>query len=174
MYVYYFLFTRFYSIINYKFIFQVGGRLANKMFGYAFLLALKLKYGFRVFLEGRHLEHLSYFYENIDQVESLDDLCDEGNSFPWTNSTEIWTDLGKPELKTGQCMDYYKNVSKYVTLGKLIYPEDDDGVAGFRQKDQISGICNPTLSQFRAGFGHFLPKKCQKLQNSDLINPILL
>ena len=82
------------------------------MFGYAFLLALKLKYGFRVFLEGRHLEHLSYFYDNIDQVESLDDLCDEGETFPWTNSTEIWTDLGKPDLKRGQCIDYYKNVSK--------------------------------------------------------------
>ena len=88
------------------------------MFGYAFLLALKSKYGFRVFLEGRHLEHLSYFFENIDQVETLNNLCDEGNSFPWTNSTEIWTDLGKPDLKIGQCMDYYKNVSKYVTLGK--------------------------------------------------------
>lgn len=129
------------------------------MFGYAFLLALKLKYGFRVFLEGRHLEHLSYFYDNIDQVESLDDLCDEGNSFPWTNSTEIWTDLGKPDLKIGQCMDYYKNVSKPVILGK---PwglwSINDGAAGFRQKDQISGVCNPTLSQFYAGFGHFCRK----------------
>ena len=109
---------------KHKFIFQVGGRLANKMFGYAFLLALRSKYGFRVFLEGRHLEHLSYFFENIDQVESLNNLCDEGNSFPWTNSTEVWTDLGKPDLKIGQCIDYYKNVSKYVILGKRIYPGD--------------------------------------------------
>ena len=122
--MYCFLFTRFFLSWNLNFIFQVGGRLANKMFGYAFLLALKLKYGFRVFLEGRHLEHLSYFFDNIDQVESLDDLCDEGESFPWVNATEIWTDLGKPDLKIGQCMDYYKNVSKYVTLGKLINPGD--------------------------------------------------
>ena len=108
--------------MNHKFFFQVGGRLANKMFGYAFLLALKLKYGFRVFLEGRHLEHLSYFFDNIDQIESLDDLCDEEDSFPWVNSTEIWTDLGKPDLKIGQCMDYFKNVSKYVisTLGTVV------------------------------------------------------
>ena len=97
---------------NQKFISQVGGRLANKMFGYAFLLALKSKYGLRVFLEGRHLEHLSYFFENIDKVESLDNLCDEENSFPWINSTESWTDFGKPDLKIGQCIDYFKNVSK--------------------------------------------------------------
>ena len=142
------------------------------MFGYAFLLALKLKYGFRVFLEGRHLEHLSYFYDNIDQVESLDNLCDEGDSFPWTNSTEIWTDLGKPDLKIGQCMDYFKNVSKYVIPWGLW--SVNDGAADFRQKDQISSICNPTISQFRAGFGHFLPKNRRKLQNSDLIYQIAI
>ena len=134
--MYCFLFTRFFLSWNLNFIFQVGGRLANKMFGYAFLLALKLKYGFRVFLEGRHLEHLSYFFDNIDQVESLDDLCDEGESFPWVNATEVWTDLGKPDLKIGQCMDYYKNVSKYVGLGKLIYPGD----------------CGPSIMEQRVSF----------------------
>ena len=130
------------------------------MFGYAFLFALKLKYGFRVFLEGRHLEHLSYFYDNIDQVESLDDLCDEGKSFPWVNSTEIWTDLGEPGLKIGQCMDYYKNVSKQVILGKLIYLGDcsrvKDGAPVFATLHKVS----------------FLPKNSRKLQNSGPINLI--
>ena len=36
-------------------IFQVYGRLANKMLGYAVMTALKLEYGFRTFMEERHL-----------------------------------------------------------------------------------------------------------------------
>jgi hypothetical protein len=82
------------------------------MFGYALLLALKLEFGYRPFLEGRHLEHLSYFFDNIDQVESLNALCDEGNYFPWRNSSETLLQLGSPEFKKGKYIDYLKEVSK--------------------------------------------------------------
>ena len=68
-------------------------------------------HGFRPFLEGRHLEHLSYFFDNIDQVESLDALCDEGKHFPWKNNSMSWSEFGSPELKEGKCIDYLKEVS---------------------------------------------------------------
>ena len=88
------------------------------MFGYALLLALKLEYGYRPFLEGPHLEHLSFFFENIDQVESLESLCDEEKHFPWRNSSETLTELGNPEFKKGKCIDYMKEVSKQKMRGQ--------------------------------------------------------
>ena len=56
------------------------------MIGYALLTALKLEYGFRVFMESKDLKKLSYYFKNIDQVESLNRLCDEENSYPWLDS----------------------------------------------------------------------------------------
>ena len=47
------------------------GRLGNKMIGYALLTALKLEYGFRVFMDSKDLKKLSFYFKNIDQVESL-------------------------------------------------------------------------------------------------------
>ncbi len=90
------------------------------MFGYALLMALKSEYGYRPFLEGRHLEHLSYYFDNIDQVESLDVLCDEGKYFPWRNSSKSLIALGSPEHKRGKCIDYLKDVSnKKINVVKI-------------------------------------------------------
>ena len=83
------------------------------MFGYALLIALKFEHGFRPFLEGRHLEHLSYFFDKIDLVESLDVLCNEEKSFPWINSTDNLMELGNEELNKGKCIDYLKDVSHH-------------------------------------------------------------
>ena len=62
--------------------FQVQGRLGNKMWSYATLLAAKHKYGYRVFMEESDLENLSYFFKNIDQVEPIERLCN-GTNYPW-------------------------------------------------------------------------------------------
>ena len=50
----------------------------------------------------------------------------------------------------------------------------NDRAAGFCQKDQIAVFV--TLHEVSLGLDLviFLPKNCQKLQNSDVINPILL
>ena len=56
------------------------------MIGYSLLTALKIEYGFRVFMDAEDLKKLSYYFTNIDQVESLDKLCDQDNSFPWLDS----------------------------------------------------------------------------------------
>ena len=62
-------------------------------------------------MEERHLEHLSYYFKHIDEVESLDKLCDEENSFPWMNVTYTLPTLALNEYKFGQVIDYSKNVS---------------------------------------------------------------
>ena len=73
------------------------------------------------------LEHLSYYFKHIDQVESLDVLCDEENSFPWVNNTspipdfvsgKILTGYKMPLSTTGQCIDYLNNVSIHVRFFK--------------------------------------------------------
>ena len=59
------------------------------------------------------LEHLSFYFKNIDHVESLDVLCDEENSYPWFNFT-----MGMPafsngeyeDLKFGKTIDYLNDV----------------------------------------------------------------
>ena len=72
------------------------------------LLGLKKEYGYRVFMETRHLEHLSYYFENTDQVESLDNLCDEKDSFPWEDNN--WTLPYMEDFKIGHYIDYSKDV----------------------------------------------------------------
>lgn len=94
------------------------------MFAYALLLALKRKYGYRVFLEGRHLEHLSYYFQNINDVESLDVLCDEESSFPWENVTQTWHYLGQDNVRHGHYIDYASQVSlknrSFILISKII------------------------------------------------------
>ena len=93
--------------------------LANKMFGYALLIALKFEHGFRPFLEGRHLEHLSYFFDKIDLVESLDVLCNEEKTFPWINSTDNLMELSNEELNKGKCILCRFMIIIYSVLPKL-------------------------------------------------------
>ena len=82
------------------------------MIAYAILTALKLKIGVRPFMEARHLEHLSYYFKNIDQVESLDKLCDEGLNYPWekyhSNLPQL---IESKDERTGKCIDYLDDVS---------------------------------------------------------------
>ena len=85
------------------------------MFGYALLLSFKLNHGMRVFLENYHLEHLSYYFENIDQVESLDKLCDE-KSFPWEHTAANLIRFEEDEFKIGKLWNYAQGVS--IFLGK--------------------------------------------------------
>ena len=80
------------------------------MIGYALLTALKLQHGFRVFMETQHLEHLSYYFKNIDKVESLDVLCEEGQFYPWMNVTDSLQILLNGTFDTGKCIDYLNNV----------------------------------------------------------------
>ena len=83
------------------------------MLGYALLTALKLEYGFRTFMEARHLENLSFYFKNIDHVESLDVLCDESNSYPWFNFSMNLISFSNGEyedLKIGKTFDYLNDV----------------------------------------------------------------
>ena len=84
------------------------------MIAYAVLTALKLKIGTRPFMETRHLEHLSYYFKNIDQVESLDKLCDEGLNYPWekyhSNLPQL---IESKDERTGKCIDYLDDVSLF-------------------------------------------------------------
>ena len=88
------------------------------MLGYALLTALKLEHGFRTFMEARHLENLSFYFKNIDQVESLDVLCDEENSYPWFNfslGVPAFTDGKHEDLKLGKTIDYLNDVRYFQT-----------------------------------------------------------
>jgi hypothetical protein len=82
------------------------------MLGYAIMLAMKLEFGFRTFLHGQCLEHLSYFFKHIDHVESLDSLCDEENTFPWEDYLKKPDMLAEhPKLSKGHAIDYVNDVS---------------------------------------------------------------
>ena len=84
------------------------------MIAYAILTALKLKIGVRPFMEARHLEHLSYYFKNIDQVESLDKLCDEGLNYPWEKYHSNFPQLiESKDERTGKCIDYLDDVSLF-------------------------------------------------------------
>lgn len=81
------------------------------MLGYALLTALKHEYGYRVFMEGRDLEHLSYFFKNIDELESLEVLCNETDAYPWENNINAVKYLGDDNLRFGRAIDYLWDVS---------------------------------------------------------------
>ena len=67
-------------------------------------------------METRHLEHLSYYFKNIDQVESLDVLCEEELFYPWINVTDSLPKLLNGTFDTGKCIDYLNNVRFYSIL----------------------------------------------------------
>ena len=83
------------------------------MFAYATLLALKQKFGYRVFMEAYHLEHLSYFFKNISQVESLEKLCDEEKSYKWLPALEGYPDIGNENFRVGKYLDFCNKVSNF-------------------------------------------------------------
>ena len=85
-------------------LFQVLGRLGNKMWTYATLLAAKYKYGYRVFMAESDLENLSYFFKNIDQIEPIERLCN-GTNYPWYSLTETLKVLQEDQFKYGQLLE---------------------------------------------------------------------
>ena len=90
-------------------IFQVQGRLGNKMWSYATLLAAKHKYGYRVFMEESDLENLSYFFKNIDQVEPVERLCN-GTNYPWYSLTETLQVLKEDQFRYGRLLEIGKKL----------------------------------------------------------------
>ena len=85
-------------------LFQVLGRLGNKMWTYATLLAAKYKYGYRVFMAESDLENLSYFFKNIDQIEPIERLCN-GTNYPWYSLTETLMVLEEDKFKHGRHLE---------------------------------------------------------------------
>ena len=82
------------------------------MLGYALLLAMEREYGFRTFMHGQVLEHLEYFFKKVDQIESLDSLCNEEQEYPWEDYIRSPMALAQDDnLKTGHCIDYVNDVS---------------------------------------------------------------
>ena len=69
-------------------------------------MALKYKYGYRVFMEESDLEHLSYFFKNIDQVEPIEKLCN-GTNYPWQIFTSSMKILQTDEWKYGQFLQFH-------------------------------------------------------------------
>ena len=93
-------------IFFFCYLFQVQGRLGNKMWTYATLMALKFKYGYRVFMRESDLEQLSYFFKNIDQVEPIENLCN-GTNYPWHMFTKSMKILETDDWKYGQFLQFH-------------------------------------------------------------------
>lgn len=81
------------------------------MLGYAIALAVKLKYGFRTFLDEHVIHQLKQFSKNPTGVESLSKICSD--EFPWDESygfpiTEFEL---RPALSKGKAINYLPIVS---------------------------------------------------------------
>ena len=80
------------------------------MWTYATLMAFKEKQGYRVFLEERVLENLSFYFKNIDQVEPIEKLCGHEN-YPWHNLDQVLQVLNTDEFKYGRHIKIHTTVS---------------------------------------------------------------
>ena len=70
-------------------IFQVQGRLGNKMWSYATLLAAKQKYGYRVFMEESDLEELEINLSPSTKVKEYPIEIGRSVHFSWIKVGKI-------------------------------------------------------------------------------------
>ena len=91
-------------------IFQVYGRLANMMLGYAIMFSMMKEYGLRTFLDTVVLLHLKKYFKNINGISKSESLC--FIEYPWTDYQYSPQRLAEDKVfSTGHAIQYVKAVS---------------------------------------------------------------
>ena len=79
------------------------------MIGYAIMLAMKLEYGFRTYLDTAVLLDLQHYFTSIKNVSNTESLC--FYEYPWTDYFKPPQSLARDKkLSTGHAIQYVKGV----------------------------------------------------------------